>query len=77
MSRAAENHLRACAPVAILSDKWEIIRLFAFDRIASNYSTNIVYTKTGQYSNFLEFKFELCYIPIRFDERDTNTEYIS
>jgi len=27
MSRAAENQLRTYAPVAVLSDKWEIFRL--------------------------------------------------
>ena len=57
MSQATENQLRTCKPVAILSDKWEIIRLFAFDRKPSNYSTNIKYARSGQYSNVVEFEF--------------------
>jgi len=60
MSRAAENQLRTCctcAPVAVLSNKWKNFRLFAFDRKASNYSTNIEYTRNGQYSNVVEFEF--------------------
>ena len=51
------------APVAVLSDKWEIFRLFAFDREASNYPTNIEYARSGQYSNVVEFEFELRHIP--------------
>jgi len=64
MSWAAENQLHTCrtsAPVVMLSDKWEIFRLFAFDRKDSNYSTNIEYTRRDQYSNVV--KFELRHIP--------------
>ena len=57
LKRAAENQLRTCAPVAILSDNWEIFRLFASDRKASNYSTNIKYTRSGQYSNVVELEY--------------------
>ena len=63
MLRAVENQLRTCAPVVVLSDKWEIFRLFAFDRKASNYSTNIEYARSGQYSNVVNFEFELRHIP--------------
>jgi len=63
MSRAAKNQLHTCAPVAVVSDKWEIFRLFAFNREASNYSTNIEYARSGQYSDVVEFKFKLCHIP--------------
>jgi len=73
MSRAAENQLRTCrtcAPVAVLSDKWEIFRLFAFDRKASNYSTNIEYARSGQYLNVV--KFELRHIPrLRYSQQLT------
>jgi len=51
------------APVVILSDKWEIFRLFAFERKASNYSTNIEYARSVQYSNVVEFEFGLRHNP--------------
>ena len=57
MSQTAENQLGTCAPVAILSDKWEIFWLFAFERKVSNYSMNIEYARSGQYSNVVEFEF--------------------
>jgi len=63
LKRAAENQLHTCAPVAVLSDKWEIFWLFAFNRKASIYSTNIEYIRSGQYSNIVKFKFKLCHIP--------------
>jgi len=66
LKRAAENQLHTChkcARVAILSDKQEIFRLFTFDRKASKYSTNIEYARSGQYSNVVEFEFELRHIP--------------
>jgi len=59
----AENQLCTCAPVADLSDKCAIFRMFAFDIKASNYSTNIYYDKSNQYSNVTEFEFELRHIP--------------
>jgi len=62
MSQSAENQLRTYAQVAVLSDKWDIFRLFAFHRKTSNYSTNIEYARSGQYSNVVEFEFELCHI---------------
>jgi len=37
LERAAENQLRICAPVANLSDKCAIFRLFAFNRKALNF----------------------------------------
>jgi len=57
MSRAAENQLCTCAPVAVLSDKLEIFRLFAFDSKVSNYLTNIKYARSSQYANVVEFNF--------------------
>jgi len=57
--RAAENQLstcRTCAPVAILSDKWKMFRLFAFNRKVSNYLTSVEYARCGQYSNVVEFE---------------------
>jgi len=74
MSRAAENQLRTCAPVAVLSDKWEIFRLFEFYRKASNYSTNIEYTKNGQYSNVVEF--ELRHIPNSSGRQALNADIV-
>ena len=39
--------------------------MFVFDRVASNYSPYIKYSRSGQYSNVVEFDFELRHIPNR------------